>query len=125
MYFPSPDIADVVTDQTDVVFGANGSSVTICSQIQTSAHTPNILWYHENLVGDINLVCIFTESRMHQEHVVGTLPDASGKTSLTLREATMSDAGRYFAIMNFGKTHVSGSAQYLVVTGRQYAHIFS
>ena len=86
-------MADVVTDQSDFVFGANGSSVTICSHLQTSVYSTTILWYHENLEGDINLVCVFTESGLHQDRFVGTLPDASGKTSLTLRKPTMSDAG--------------------------------
>ncbi|XP_048116852.1 uncharacterized protein LOC125305863 [Alosa alosa] len=112
------NIRHVVADPSDFVFAVTGSTVSIYSQLQTSAHNPVIIWYHESPVGDIDMLCLFTQSSLSFERGRGTLPDASGKTSLTLWNSTMSDAGRYFATLHINRkrTHVSGSAQYLVVT---------
>lgn len=107
------------------MFGVIGSNVTICSQILDNIPgNPVILWYHENLVGDINLVTIITQSSKIHSRCVGTLPDASGKILLTLMNVTMSDQGRYFAFLQIRSTIVSGSAEYLVVTGKAaYANV--
>ncbi|KAL2084087.1 hypothetical protein ACEWY4_019605 [Coilia grayii] len=110
------DSSAAVSDEDDFVFGVIGSSVTITSQVQGHREFSSILWYHETIMGDIHLFCIFTNYTLHGERFIGTLPDSSGKTLLTISNAKVSDTGRYFVILEFGKIFTSGSTQYFIVT---------